>query len=138
MAKPLTKPTHEPEIIVNTPLGPTVTPPALATPVDPVHELPPAQGIHAIPSRRPREREPEIAGITDKVRKKASTTYEKLVARSNDVVVNVRENVASQLRRALRRADFILDEYPLRVIGVVAGAVFVAGVILRFWRSSHE
>jgi|SRR5215471_17368089 len=134
MAKPLTKPTHEPEIIVNTPLGPTVTPPALATPVDPVHELPPAQGIHAIPSRRPGEREPEIAGITDKVRKKASTTYEKLVAQSNDAAVNV----ASQLRRAFRRADFILDEYPLRVIGVVAGAAFVAGVILRFWRSNHE
>jgi len=137
MAKPLTKPTHEPEIIVNTPLGPTVTPPAWATPVDPVHELPPAQGIHAIPSPGPREPEPEIAGITDKVRK-ASTTYERLVARSNDAVVNVRENVARQLRRALRRADFILDEYPLRVIGVVAGAAFVTGVILRFWRSRHE
>jgi hypothetical protein len=139
MAKPLTKPTFEPDIHVNTPLSPSVTQTtSAAKPVDPVHELPPAQGIHAIPSRGSKEPKSEIAGIAGRVQERYSAAYARLAARSGDAVVNIKENVAGLFRRARWRARFILDEYPLHVIGVVAGTAFVAGVVLRVWRSSHE
>jgi len=135
MAKPLTKPIFEPEIHVNKPLSPSVTPATAANPADDVRS---PEGIHAIPSRRSREPESETAGIASKVQEKASAAYDELAARSNDAVLKITRNTAEMLRPAGRRVRYILNGYPLRVIGVVAGTAFVAGVVLRVWRSSHE
>ncbi|HEV2728879.1 MAG TPA: hypothetical protein VGV15_02510 [Terriglobales bacterium] len=139
MAEPLTKQRLDPQVDVNKPISQsTANVPSAAT-QGKRHESPPAQRIHPVPSLRPRE-EPKskVAEIAVNIQQNASAAYDKLAARASDVVISSREKTADLLRRAGHRARYVVDEYPLHVIGVVGGAAFVAGVLLRVWRSSHE
>ena len=44
-------------------------------------------------------------------------------------------SVTSRTVRQVRRAK---EEEPLRLLGMIAGVAFAAGIVVRIWRSSHE
>jgi len=46
--------------------------------------------------------------------------------------------VNQAIRTARRRSRHLASEHPAEVIATVAGAAFVTGILLRFWRSSHH
>ena len=139
MAEPLTKQRFDPQIDVNKPISPSTGNVPSAATQGKGHETPPAQRIHPVPSGRPRkEPKSKVTEIAVNIQQSTSAAYDKVAVRTSDVVARSREKTADLLRRAGHRARYIVDEYPLHVIGVVGGAAFVAGVLLRVWRSSHE
>src|SRR5207237_824695 len=72
------------------------------------------------------------------IQQNASAAYDQFAAVANETAYQARQQAADALRRARNRAHYVLDEYPLHVIGAVAVAVFAAGALLRIWRSNHE
>lgn len=67
----------------------------------------------------------EAERIYDETRTRASEGYDRLSEKAQDATDQTR-HVARYLR----------NEYPLQVIGVLAGAAFLAGMALRIWRSN--
>jgi ElaB/YqjD/DUF883 family membrane-anchored ribosome-binding protein len=88
------------------------------------------------------EAKPE-SGV-ERTRQIALDAFERLKVRSTraknraaDILANAREASGQWTRSARTRAREVCDERPLQVLAGVAGAAFVAGVLLRFWRSSR-
>jgi len=67
----------------------------------------------------------EAERLYDEARTRASDGYERLSGKAQDATDQTR-HVARYLR----------NEYPLQLIGVLAGAAFLAGMALRIWRSN--
>ena len=142
MAELLTKPRFDPQIDVNKPITadvarPSPSPTAAPT-LDPVHELPPTHRIHPVQGRQVREPKSKILEVATNIQQNASAAYERIATVADDVVCLARQTAADALRRARNRSRHTLDDYPLHVIGAVASAAFVAGALLRIWRSNHE
>jgi hypothetical protein len=142
MAEPLTKPRFDPQIDVNKPITPDVARPSpsptAAPALEPTRELPPTHRIHPVQGRQIREPKSKILNLATNIQQNASAAYERIATVADDTVCQARQQAADALRRARNRARYILDEYPLHVIAAAAGAAFVAGALLRIWRSSHE
>ena len=142
MAEPLTKPRFDPQIDVNKPITPDVARPSLsptaAPTLGPTHEIPPTHRIHPVQGRQVREPKSKILEVATTIQENASAAYERIATVANDATYQARHKAADALRRARNRARYVLDEYPLHVIGAVAVAAFAAGALLRIWRSSHE
>jgi len=49
-----------------------------------------------------------------------------------------RHKTAHTFNRVRSRASYVVDERPLQVIGGIAAVAFIAGVLLRIWRSSRD
>jgi vacuolar-type H+-ATPase subunit H len=66
----------------------------------------------------------------------------KAVAEAGDRAADLYEESRVRARKALSHArsrlNKVLDEYPLQVIAGVAAAAFVAGILLRVWRSNRD
>jgi ElaB/YqjD/DUF883 family membrane-anchored ribosome-binding protein len=58
--------------------------------------------------------------------------------RAADMYRESRIRTSAALNRARSRVSYTLDEYPLQVIAGVTAIAFVAGVLLRVWRSSRD
>ena len=57
----------------------------------------------------------------------------------SEMVDQGRRSVQDLAERGRRRFRYWADEYPLQLLGAVAAAGFVAGILLRVWRSNrHE
>jgi hypothetical protein len=56
-------------------------------------------------------------------------------ANSFEQLATTCHSVASRTVRHVRSTK---EEHPLRLLGVIAGVAFVAGIAVRIWRSSHE
>ncbi len=142
MAEPLTKPRFDPQIDVNKPITPDVGQPSpsptAAPTLDPARELPPSHRIHPVQGRQVREPKSKILDLASNIQENASAAYERIATVADATVCQARQQAADALRRARNRARYVLDEYPLHVIGAVASAAFVAGALLRIWRSNHE
>ena len=142
MAEPLTKPRFDPQIEVNKPITPDVGQPSpsptAAPTLDPSRELPPSHRIHPVQGRQVREPKSKISEVATNIQQNASAAYDQVVAVADETAYQARQQSADALRRARNRAHYVLDEYPLHVIGAVAVAAFAAGALLRIWRSNHE
>ena len=142
MAEPLTKPRFDPQIEVNKPITPDVGQPSpsptAAPTLDLSRELPPSHRIHPVQGRQVREPKSKISEVATNIQQNASAAYDQVVAVANETAYQARQQAADALRRARNRAHYVLDEYPLHVIGAVAVAAFAAGALLRIWRSNHE
>lgn len=58
--------------------------------------------------------------------------------RAGDIYEQSRIRTSEALSRARSRVSYVTDEYPIQVIAGVAAVAFVAGVLLRVWRSSRD
>ncbi len=58
-------------------------------------------------------------------------------AQAGQKTEELKDAAADQVRRARTRAEYLVREYPLRVILGAAGAAFVLGFALRIWRSKR-
>lgn len=57
----------------------------------------------------------------------------------SEVIDQGRRSVTEMAERGRRRFDYWAHEYPLELLGAFAAAGFVAGILLRVWRSNrHE
>jgi len=80
----------------------------------------------------------EIAGETSGA-PESSVAEEYLEFRDavSDMVDQGRRSAREMVTRARRRFNYWADEHPLKLLGAVAAAGFVAGVLLRIWRSNR-
>ena len=69
----------------------------------------------------------QTAAVVAQARERAGYMYEQSRIRTN-----------AALSRARLRASEVVDEYPIQVIAGVAAVAFVAGVLLRVWRSNRN
>ncbi len=74
----------------------------------------------------------------EQAKEQASAAVSQAKDRAADLYRQSRMKTVDAVGRARSRASYILDEYPLQVIGGVAVVAFVAGVLLRVWRSSRD
>lgn len=58
--------------------------------------------------------------------------------RVGEIYRDSRDKTVDALQRTKSRARSVVDEYPLHVIAGVAAVAFVAGILLRVWRSSRD
>lgn len=70
-------------------------------------------------------------------RESASEAYEDAKEQASDALGQARVRSAEVAQRARVRARGIVENYPLHVLAGVAGLAFIAGVLLRVWRSSR-
>ncbi|HZQ24326.1 MAG TPA: hypothetical protein VFA89_16170 [Terriglobales bacterium] len=73
------------------------------------------------------------SNVLERVKVRATAAFN----RTADAFEGAREISADWLQQTRRRTRKICDERPLQVIAGVAGAAFIAGILLRFWRSSR-
>ena len=71
------------------------------------------------------------------VREAASETYEQAKAKASDTLQQARTASAELAQQARVRARGVVEEYPLHLLAAVAGLAFIAGVLLRVWRTSR-
>lgn len=79
-----------------------------------------------------------VAEIAESASRKTAETYADAKARVGDKLTEAKQVAGRRLDEARIRAQSIADEYPLQVIAGTAGAAFLAGVMLRIWRSSRD
>lgn len=69
----------------------------------------------------------QTAAAVSQAKERAGEMYEKTRIRTGEA-----------MSRARSRVSYVMDEYPIQVIAGVAAVAFVAGVLLRVWRSSRD
>ena len=74
----------------------------------------------------------------DEVGQRVSAAYERVQTSVADAYERGKWKSQQLARTASARARFVVDEYPLHVIAGFAGAAFVAGIVLRVWRSNRD
>jgi hypothetical protein len=73
----------------------------------------------------------------DEIGQRMSAAYERVQTGITDAYERSKWKSEEVARRARTRARLVVDQYPLHLIAGVAGAAFVAGIVLRVWRSSR-
>jgi hypothetical protein len=73
----------------------------------------------------------------DEIGQRVSAAYERVQAGITDVYERSRWKSEEVARQARTRARLMVDQYPLHLIAGVAGAAFLAGILLRVWRSNR-
>ena len=74
--------------------------------------------------------------LTD-VRESASEAYDEVKAKAASKLEQVKAKSADVASRARVRARSMAENYPLHILAGVAGLAFIAGVLLRIWRSNR-
>jgi hypothetical protein len=74
----------------------------------------------------------------DGVRDSTARAYEDAKAKVESTYFRARQRAIGLLENAQQRSRYLAHEYPLQVIGAVAGAAFLAGMLLRIWRSGRD
>lgn len=144
MRNPEPLPNQQPE---NTEPFLTPDPRAEVRVLDPDRELP-EQGSSPRPSGKVVEWRRSAEQKLEEAKDSASEMLEQAASRTSALYADAGENLSRAyaesryrtqkiVRQARHRAEFYADRYPLRVIAAVAAAGFVAGVLLRIWRSSR-
>jgi hypothetical protein len=73
----------------------------------------------------------------DELGQRMSAAYERVQTGISDAYERSKWKSEELARRARSRAHLVVDKYPLHLIAAVAGTAFVAGIVLRVWRSSR-
>jgi ElaB/YqjD/DUF883 family membrane-anchored ribosome-binding protein len=76
----------------------------------------------------------EMAGL---VRETAEDKYEDVKESVREGVEDLKESTSRNWREAVSRVRQLANEYPVYVIVGTAAVAFVAGAVLRIWRSSR-
>ena len=91
-----------------------------------------------------RASEQEVEDVTarasqalDEVGQRVSAAYELVQSGLTDAYERTKWKSEELARRARSRARYVVDNYPFHLIAGVAGAAFVAGILLRIWRSNR-
>jgi ElaB/YqjD/DUF883 family membrane-anchored ribosome-binding protein len=91
-----------------------------------------------------RASEQEVEDVTarasqalDEVGQRVSAAYERVQSGLTDAYERTKWTSEELARRARSRARYVVDNYPFHLIAGVAGAAFVAGILLRVWRSNR-
>ena len=91
-----------------------------------------------------RASEQEVEDVTarasqalDEVGQRVSAVYERVQSGLTDAYERTKWKSEELARRARSRARYVVDNYPFHLIAGVAGAAFVAGILLRVWRSNR-
>jgi ElaB/YqjD/DUF883 family membrane-anchored ribosome-binding protein len=86
----------------------------------------------------------ELPSVTDRVKERASRVADQARYRSSALYDQAQNRVAEArakaqrgLRDAQAQARYLANRYPLQVVAGIAGAAFLTGMLLRFWRSSR-
>lgn len=79
-----------------------------------------------------------VSEITESATRSTTETLADAKARVADTVDEAKRATVRRLDEVRARAQNIADEFPLQVIAGTAGAAFLAGVMLRIWRSSRD
>ena len=77
------------------------------------------------------------AQTLNEVRQSASEAYDQAKMKASDALQQARAKSAEAARRARVQTRNVMDNYPLHFLAGVAGVAFIAGVLLRIWRSSR-
>ena len=91
-----------------------------------------------------RASEQEVEDVTarasqalDEVGQRVSAAYERVQSGLTDAYERTKWKSEELARRARSRARYVLDNYPLHIIAGIAGMAFVAGILVRVWRSNR-
>ena len=77
------------------------------------------------------------AQALEEVRQSASEMYGQAKEKASSAVEQARAKSAKMARQTRMQARNVLENYPLHFLAGVAGVAFIAGVLLRVWRSSR-
>lgn len=83
------------------------------------------------------ETKEKVSQTITSVRESAAEGFQQTKERVSETIVDVQQKTADALRQTRVRANDIAYNYPLQVIAGSVAAGFVAGVLLRLWRSSR-
>ena len=73
----------------------------------------------------------------DEVGQRMSAAYERVQSEVTEAFERTKWKSEELARRARSRARYVLDNYPLHIIAGIAGMAFVAGILVRVWRSNR-
>ena len=73
--------------------------------------------------------------LVDTTRREAERLYEEARIRATEGYERASETAQDATEQTRHVARYLRNEYPLELIGVLAGAAFLAGMALRIWRS---
>ena len=79
----------------------------------------------------------KVSETLSDVQERASVGFQQTKERVSQTVGDAKRKSSEAMRQAQERARDISDRYPLHVIAGSVAAGFVAGVLLRVWRSSR-
>lgn len=74
----------------------------------------------------------------DRTGAQAEAAYGQAKEKAAAIYDKTRARTGRAIEQARWRARYYIDEYPLHVIAGIAGAAFLAGVVLRIWRSNRD
>ncbi len=89
------------------------------------HELPPAEQSQVVDAMR--EAGSWLGRTQAQIEIRSATAYRRAIDSSRSAVTQVS-----------RRARRMRDQDPLRALALIAGTAFIAGIVLRFWRSHNS
>jgi ElaB/YqjD/DUF883 family membrane-anchored ribosome-binding protein len=123
-----------------------VDPAALPTPIE--RELPRAarqeewkdavqQKLQGVKETASRAKETASQAL-EEAKEQAVVAVSETKERAAELYQQSREKTTDALKRARSRASYIVNEHPLHVVAGVAALAFVAGILLRVWRSSRD
>jgi ElaB/YqjD/DUF883 family membrane-anchored ribosome-binding protein len=72
------------------------------------------------------------------VKEQTAAAVSQAKAHAADMYRESRIRTRETLERTRSRVQYVVNEYPVQVIAGVAAVAFVAGVLLRVWRSSRD
>lgn len=87
--------------------------------------------------RKAEEAKAKASQAVSNVQESASATYQETKERVDETVADVKHKTSDALLDARQRAREYSYNNPLQVIAGSAAAGFLAGVVLRVWRSSR-
>jgi ElaB/YqjD/DUF883 family membrane-anchored ribosome-binding protein len=119
-----------------------------APPIPPDHELPRAprqeeikaavqEKVEKVKQAAAQAKETTAQAIQD-AKEQTAAAVSQAKERAADMYHDSRIRTNEALNRARSRVNYLVDEYPLQFIAGVAAVAFVAGVLLRVWRSSRD
>lgn len=119
-----------------------------APPIPPERELPRAprqeelkgavqEKVEQVKQAASRAKESTAQALQD-AKEQTAAAMSEARERAADMYRDSRVRASEALNRAGSRARYFVNEYPLQVIGGVAAAAFIAGVLLRVWRSTRD
>jgi hypothetical protein len=141
MPEPVTRKTSNPRQAATDPSNNTRN---RIAPVSPIFDPGPEQSSSAKVIAWKQVSERKVDDVTDRasqaldeVGQRVSAAYERVQVGITDAYDRSKWKSEELARRARTRARLVVDKYPLHLIAGVAGAAFIAGIVLRVWRSSR-
>lgn len=79
----------------------------------------------------------QTAQALDAAQQTAAVGFQQAKEQASEQLETARLNASEKIRQARLRARILVRDYPLHIIAASAALGFIAGVLLRFWRSNR-